>query len=207
MAVDKNPYREWERQRKYGDYRNTDTQITTFVRQQLSSCEYLTNSNRVNQGPNRNKRVNQAKSSSIIPHVFGSKDMWGWRDWANGLGKDFVVYVNSGTVMEGITPGTSYLPYNLVGGATVIEENIEENLFSGESVTLSCDQTVSVPNIRSTSGINQIPIDSSGLSQSSSNYIMVYNAYLNKFEFKPPGYVLGVSDGDGDPENLDFGSY
>jgi len=204
MPVNKIPYREWERQRKYGDYRNTDTQITTFVRQQLSSSEYLRNSNRVNQGPNRNKRVNQAKSSSIIPHIFGSKDMWGWRSWANGPGKDFVVYENSGLIeAEGITPGTSYLPYNLVGGASVIEENLS----SVESVTLSYESTVSVPNIQSTSDINQIPIDSSGLSQLSSNYIMVYNANLNKFEFRSPGYILGLSDGDGDPENLDFGSY
>lgn len=204
MPVNKIPYREWERQRRYGDYRNTDTQITTFVRQQLSGDDYLRNSNRVNQGPNRNKRVNQAKSSPIIPHVFGSKDMWGWREWANSLGKDFIVYGDTGLIeLEGVIPGTSYLAYNLVGGASVIEEN----LYSTESISLSYEPASDISITTPTSSINNIPIDPSGLSQISDNYLMVYNPSFNKFEFKSPSIVLGLADGDNNSESINFGSY
>ena len=81
MAVENNPFQEWQRLRSTGDYRITDTQATSLVRQQLSQPEYLTSSNRVNPGPFRNTRANIAGVAAPVPHALGLEDMWGWQPW------------------------------------------------------------------------------------------------------------------------------
>lgn len=126
MAVFKNPYREWQNLRNKSDYRSTDTQITSLVRQQLSQPEYLRTSNRVNPGPNRISRIKIAESNPQIPHVLGSEDMWGWQIWASKKYQNnlFSSYLAPGLLMEGVieqVPGVSYQPYNLVGGASYSE--------------------------------------------------------------------------------------
>lgn len=81
MAVQKNPYIEWQKHRANADYRCTDTQVASMVRQQLSEDRFLRTRNRVNPGPFRNLRANLADSRSQVPHVFSPDDMWGWQDW------------------------------------------------------------------------------------------------------------------------------
>lgn len=81
MAVSNNPYEAWKKIRSSSDYRNTDTQITSLVRQQLSQAEYLKTSNRVNPGPYRNLRAKFADSSLQSSHILTNEDMWGWQRW------------------------------------------------------------------------------------------------------------------------------
>ena len=121
MAVNKNPYREWESLKSTSDYRSTDTQITSFVRQQLSEPRYLTSSNRVNPGPNRNLRTKIANSAQQKPHPVGSEDMWGWQRWTSisertsetDLAENLVEGLNSPE-----TPGADYSPFGKIGGAS-----------------------------------------------------------------------------------------
>lgn len=81
MAVNNNPYEAWKKIRSGSDYRNTDTQITSLVRQQLSQAEYLRTSNRVNPGPYRNLRAKFADNSLQSSHTLTNEDMWGWQRW------------------------------------------------------------------------------------------------------------------------------
>lgn len=122
MAVSKNPYIEWRKHRQTSDYRCTDTQVNTIVRQQLSQSEFLRQANRVNPGPRRNARAKMADSANLLPHVFGSEDMWGWQIWTtvpyNGaLESDLTI----GLIEENpVIPyaGVNYMPFGEVGGAT-----------------------------------------------------------------------------------------
>lgn len=123
MAVSNNPYREWEELKEGSDYRSTDTQITSLVRQQLSQPEYLRSSNRVNSGPLRNTRARAADAKPQFPHVTGSEDMWGWQPWTDSFDS---LRPNSGIAedlkeqyVEQEIPGKGYGPINKVGGASV----------------------------------------------------------------------------------------
>jgi hypothetical protein len=118
VAVNHNPYEAWQKLRQNSDYRSTDTQINSLVRQQLSQADYLLFSNRVNMGPQRTTRANMAKNSQQSPHVLGPEDMWGWQNWTRpttsqesplttGLRED-------GDIVD--TPGTAYPPRYNVGG-------------------------------------------------------------------------------------------
>lgn len=125
MATSKNPYLEWEKGRQNSDYRCTDTQVTSLVRQQLSQSEYLRTSNRVNAGPFRRLRAEVADSVNQKPHVFGSEDMWGWQSWT----QVWYGYASGSELAEGLieqtplipAPGANYFPYGEVGGATYTE--------------------------------------------------------------------------------------
>jgi len=83
MAVNTNPYRKWGQSQEVSDYRSTDTQVTSLVRQQLSQSEYLTSSNRVNPGPMRNHRATQADLADQLAHDTWNEDLWGWQSWAD----------------------------------------------------------------------------------------------------------------------------
>jgi hypothetical protein len=123
VAVSKNPFREWEKLRQNSDYRSTDTQITSFVRQQLSQSDYLLTSNRVNPGPFRNLRASVADNTPEVAHVTGSEDLWGWQSWTGKFNQE----KQSPDIAENLIdedqeyeiPGVSYQPQNNVGGASV----------------------------------------------------------------------------------------
>jgi len=124
VAVESNPYVSWVDYRNKADYRCTDTQINNLVRTQLSQEEYLTRSNRVSTGPNRTKRTRVAESSVQIPNVFASDDIWGWQDWVT-KSINFPAVDSSlsdslkETYFANEIPGTSYYPYENVGGYSV----------------------------------------------------------------------------------------
>ena len=123
MAVNNNPFREWENLKESSDYRSTDTQITSLVRQQLSQPEYLLSSNRVNPGPLRNTRARVADTKPQFPHVTGSEDMWGWQPLTNSfdpsrLDPEIAENLKEQYVEQEI-PGKSYGPVNEIGGASV----------------------------------------------------------------------------------------
>ncbi len=122
MAVNKNPYEEWQNLKTNSDYRSTDTQLSSLTRQQLSQSEYLTTSNRVNPGPLRNTRVGAANSKPQLPHPLGSEDMWGWQQWPNLLPSDLIEPNIAEDLLEVIkdsdVPGKDYSPYGEEGGAS-----------------------------------------------------------------------------------------
>lgn len=123
MAVNRNPHEEWEELRSSSDYRTTDTQITSLVRQQLSQSEYLRTSNRVNPGPLRNSRAASADSQPQIPHAVGSEDMWGWQQWTDVSVAGLAGIPEAQNLFEekkdSEVPGKNYEPYGEVGGASV----------------------------------------------------------------------------------------
>lgn len=122
MAVNENPYEKWQELKANSDYRSTDTQINSLVRQQLSQGEYLRNSNRVNPGPRRNYRADLADSRDQIPHPFGSEDMWGWQSWTQINPIDLPEPAEADGLLETIVdadiPGKNYAPLGEVGGAS-----------------------------------------------------------------------------------------
>lgn len=122
MAVNQNPYESWQRLRSTSDYRSTDTQITSLVRQQMSQPEYLRSSNRVNPGPERNRRANIASNNQQDPHPVGSEDMWGWQQWTTVSPASLVEPPEAEGLLEQALdsdiPGKDYSPYGEVGGAT-----------------------------------------------------------------------------------------
>ena len=122
MAVNENPYESWQELKTNSDYRSTDTQINSLVRQQLSQPEYLRNSNRVNPGPRRNSRANLADSKAQVPHPLGSEDMWGWQQWAQVNPEDLTEPPEADNLLEVVKdadiPGKNYDPLGEVGGAS-----------------------------------------------------------------------------------------
>lgn len=123
MGVNKNPYIEWNLLRDASDYRSTDTQNISYVRQQLQTTDYLRNTSRVNMGPMRNKRALEADNSVQIPSVYASESMWGTQNWTKYITELTSSELITGDIYIGevITPpGSSYYPYNKVGGATNI---------------------------------------------------------------------------------------
>lgn len=122
MAVNENPYESWQELKTNSDYRSTDTQINSLVRQQLSQPEYLRNSNRVNPGPRRNYRAGVSDSKAQIPHPVGSEDMWGWQQWAQVNPADLTELPEADNLLEVVKdadiPGKNYDPLSEVGGAS-----------------------------------------------------------------------------------------
>jgi hypothetical protein len=122
VAVNENPYESWQELKTNSDYRSTDTQINSLVRQQLSQPEYLRNSNRVNPGPRRNYRAGAADSKAQIPHPVGSEDMWGWQQWAQVNPADLTEPPEADNLLEVVKdadiPGKNYDPLGEVGGAS-----------------------------------------------------------------------------------------
>ena len=122
MAVNNNPYAKWEELKASSDYRSTDTQITSLVRQQLSQSDYLRTSNRVNPGPYRNLRSQAADSKPQVPHPLGSEDMWGWQQWTqvdpSGLQEPDLAENLFEESADAETPGKTYDPIDKVGGAS-----------------------------------------------------------------------------------------
>lgn len=120
MAVNSNPYEAWQKLRQNSDYRSTDTQVNSVVRQQLSQDDYLRTSNRVNSGPNYVKRKSMASDSAQAPHVLAPEDLWGFQNWANSVSS------SQSNLATGLreensqydVPGVSYSPGYRVGGAT-----------------------------------------------------------------------------------------
>lgn len=130
MTVNKNPYESWKGLKQNSDYRSTDTQLSSFTRQQLSQSNFLNSRNRVNYGPDHYHRAKLADSRDQIPHVFGSEDMWGWQRWTENIESVTITESDLATnLIEEFTtdqiPGTSYYPYNLVGGATAPSNLVE----------------------------------------------------------------------------------
>jgi hypothetical protein len=121
MAVDKSPYEEWSKLKSNSDYRSTDSQMNSLVRQQLSKDSFLRTSNRVNPGPQRNKRARIANSKQQIPHPLGSQDLWGWQKWAeesnnltqSNLAENLLEVKNSSNI-----PGVDYSPLSKIHGAS-----------------------------------------------------------------------------------------
>jgi hypothetical protein len=211
MAVGKNPYREWEKNKKTSDYRCTDTQVISLVRQQLSQSEYLMSLNRVNSGPKRNLRAKKADISAQIPHVFGSEDMWGWQPWTNIFNYPLVESSIATSLIEenpGIPiPGISYMPYNRVGGATHIEIYTSFSTYTSDFIDIQHPISVSPAPITSAGGINGISVNTGNLSSSTNNYVMVYDSLTNKFIFISPSELYGYLDGDDNPASINLGSY
>jgi len=122
VAVNENPYESWQELKTNSDYRSTDTQTNSLVRQQLSQSEYLRNSNRVNPGPRRNSRANLADSKAQIPHPLGSEDMWGWQQWTQVNPADLTELPEADNLLEVVKdadiPGKNYDPLGEVGGAS-----------------------------------------------------------------------------------------
>jgi len=121
VAVNNNPYEAWQKLRQNSDYRSTDTQINSLVRQQLSQSDYLRSSNRVNSsGPQQITRANMAKNSAQSPHVLAPEDMWGWQNWAH-VPSSKESNLATGLREENTStdiPGASYPPGYNVGGMT-----------------------------------------------------------------------------------------
>jgi hypothetical protein len=122
VAVNNNPYEKWEELKASSDYRSTDTQITSLVRQQLSQPDYLRTSNRVNPGPLRNSRAQAADSKPQIPHPLGSEDMWGWQQWTQVDPSELQEPAVAENLLEANkdaeVPGKTYDPIGEVGGAS-----------------------------------------------------------------------------------------
>jgi hypothetical protein len=121
MAVNKNPYKEWENLKSVSDYRCTDTQMSSLVRQQLSEGRFLRTSNRVNPGPYRNQRAKFASSIGQQPHPFGSEDLWGWQKWTEESQNVFESPLAENLLLpEGSAevPGKDYSPFGEVHGAS-----------------------------------------------------------------------------------------
>lgn len=93
MAVNKNPYNEWSNSKNSADYRSRQTQVSSYVKQQLSESRYLYSTNRINPGNNYSLRKNISSSTLQDPHLFGKEDMWGWQRWAE---------VNTSTGIESV---------------------------------------------------------------------------------------------------------
>jgi hypothetical protein len=201
MAVRENPYKKWQTNRENSDYRCTDTQVTSLVRQQLSQADYLRTSNRVNPGPYRVKRTKIADSSAQIPHVFGPENMWGWQPWTNPN-----INLDPGTsgLSEHISiidiPGATYYPYNKVGGATYVDMELNGGSYKSDLV-----DTGSPVYIEPQTYINGIPVSTSNLVPPNTNMVLIYKADLKKFIFVPAHDVVGYSDGNGYTGDIDFG--
>ena len=83
MAVQTNPYQNWEDIKTGSDYRSRETQSSALTRQMLRQPEYLTDRNRVNPGPSRNLRARVANTQSQVPHEVRNEDIWGWQLWTD----------------------------------------------------------------------------------------------------------------------------
>lgn len=122
MAINQNPYEGWQELKSSSDYRSTDTQITSLVRKQLSQEEYLSTSNRVNPGPQRNYRTRVADNNPQAPHPLGSEDMWGWQQWTKINPASLTESQEAEGLLEEVLdsdiPGKDYSPYGEVGGAS-----------------------------------------------------------------------------------------
>jgi hypothetical protein len=201
MAVRENPYKKWQVGRQNSDYRCTDTQATSLVRQQLSQTEYLKTSNRVNPGPYRMKRAKIATSSPQVPHVFGPEDMWGWQPWTNS---DINLTPGVSGLSEHVTPmdipGATYYPYNRVGGATYVDMELNAGSYKSD---LLC--TGSPVYIEPRTYINGIPVSTDNLVPPNTNMVLIYKADLKKFIFVPAHDVVGYADGNGYTGDIDFG--
>lgn len=122
MAVNNNPYKQWEQLKSQSDYRSTDTQIISLVRQQLSNSLYLRDSYRINPGPYRKLRTKVADSKPEVPHPLGSEDMWGWQKWT----QLDLFESNQPNIAENLfeqtkdseIPGKDYSPISEIGGAS-----------------------------------------------------------------------------------------
>ena len=55
--------------------------------------------------------------------------------------------------------------------------------------------------------INGIEVDTSALEGATGQFIMRYNQTTDKFEFIPFSDIIGLADGDGNVDTLDFGGY
>lgn len=211
MAVSRNPYQNWEDSRNNSDYRCTDTQVTSLVRQQLSQSEYLTSSNRVSPGPRRVKRTRIATEARQIPHVLSQEDMWGWQSWtripssilqesglATGLVETYPYYN---------IPGGSYDASNRIGGGAYTYDYSDFEQYSPDFSSIPFPESVEIEVEPERSKLNNIPVNSSVLSQSASNYVMVYDPSLNEYTFVSPEALLGYGDADSDSSDINFGSY
>jgi hypothetical protein len=82
LAVQQNPFEYWDDERDRADYRSKQTQASSLTRQMLRQPEYFRNRNRVNPGPGRNKRADQADLAGQSAHVTWNEDVWGWQAWS-----------------------------------------------------------------------------------------------------------------------------
>ena len=83
MAVQTNPYLNWEEGRDNADYRSRETQASSLTRQMLKQPEYLRDRNRVNPGPSRNLRAGVANAQTQVPQETRNEDIWGWQRWTD----------------------------------------------------------------------------------------------------------------------------
>lgn len=201
MAVRENPYNKWLVGRENSDYRCTDTQVASLVRQQLSQSEYLRSANRVNPGPLKNKRAEIAKSSPQIPHVFGPMEMWGWQPWAHVV--DTPDLNGLSEVLSAIDiPGATYYPYNRVGGATYVDLGYDRTPYRSNMIDVGAPMEISPR-----SYINGIPVDTNNLSPSTNNMVLVYRSDTKKFIFISARDLVGYSDNNMNPNDVDLGNF
>ncbi len=198
MAVRENPYNKWISNRENSDYRCTDTQVNSLVKQQLSQPEFLRTRNRVNPGPHKVKRINAADSHPQIPHVLGPEDMWGWQPW---MSLSSVVGPSGLSEVLSLVdvPGATYYPYNKVGGATYVSTSSSPTY---QSDTLDAGSPIYVDPVTS---INGIPVDSGNLTPSANNMVLIYKADTKTFVFVPASEVVGLSDGNNNLIDIDLG--
>lgn len=204
VAVRENPYNKWKEGRKNSDYRCTDTQVTSLVRQQLSQPEYLRSANRVNPGPLRNKRTAIANSTPQIPHVFGPEDMWGWQPWAQNNLTSIGLSGLRETVDTAEIPGASYYPYNRVGGATYVDMQMNYSSYISEFVDTGESFTITPP---PTDYISGIGVDTGNLNGGGDNMVLIYKSEINKFIFLSASQILGLSDGNTNLDDVDLGIF
>lgn len=69
------PYKSWLKSHK------PRTQNDVYVRDTLSTKDYLLKENRINLGPVYNYRKQFADTKTQIPMEYGTPDMWGWEKW------------------------------------------------------------------------------------------------------------------------------
>lgn len=74
------PYRSWQ-EHTQEDKLSTRTQNDVYVRDLLSTEDFMLKENRVNLGPYYQYRKQFADFIPQFPMDYGTPDMWGWQNW------------------------------------------------------------------------------------------------------------------------------
>jgi hypothetical protein len=124
--------------------------------------------------------------------------MWGWQPWtyrvdipgSNGLSEVF-------SLVD--IPGGTYYPYGMTGGATYIDTDY--------SISNPSPEPGSSIDISPRSYINGIPVDTNNLSPATTNMVLVYKSDSKKFVFISAQEVVGYSDNNQNPDDVDLGNF
>jgi len=205
------PYSNWVKEKSTRDYRDRTTQNTSYVRGALSQDRYLRERNRVNSGPGYKTRVQIAKASDQLPHVYGTMKMWGWQSWASRSSTLASNYV-TGLFEASPTPdvsGANYLPYTIISGDQYVYS--PDALASYESEIIEVGSPITITPSSDITSIDGLSVNTDQLdpevADPTANYVMIYDSTTNSFKFVDSGDLIGLLDGDGNPDTIDFGGY